>query len=90
MAKFHPLRVAEITRETADCVSVVFDIPANLKSEYQYIQGQYLTLKMKVAGEDIRRSYSLCSSPVTDKEIRVAVKKVQNGRGSTWINDTSE
>ena len=87
MAKFHPLQVAEITQETADCVSVVFDVPANLKSEYQYIQGQYLTLKMNVGGEEIRRSYSLCSSPVTDKEIRVAVKKVANGKGSTWINE---
>jgi ring-1,2-phenylacetyl-CoA epoxidase subunit PaaE len=87
MAKFHSLRVAEINRETTDCVSVVFDVPSNLKSEYQYIQGQYLTLKMTVGGEEIRRSYSLCSSPVTDAEIRVAVKKVLNGKGSTWINE---
>ncbi len=86
MAKFHPLQVAEITQETADCVSVVFDVPAELKSEYQYIQGQYLTLKMNIDGEEIRRSYSLCSSPVTDKELRVAVKMVTNGKGSTWIN----
>lgn len=86
MAKFHPLQVAEITQETADCVSVVFDVPAELKSEYQYIQGQYLTLKMNVDGEEIRRSYSLCSSPVTEKELRVAVKMVTNGKGSTWIN----
>lgn len=86
MAKFHPLQVSEITQETADCVSVVFDVPAELKSEYQYIQGQYLTLKMNVDGEEIRRSYSLCSSPVTEKELRVAVKMVTNGKGSTWIN----
>lgn len=86
MAKFHPLQVAGITQETADCVSVVFDVPAELKSEYQYIQGQYLTLKMNVDGEEIRRSYSLCSSPVTEKELRVAVKMVTNGKGSTWIN----
>jgi ring-1,2-phenylacetyl-CoA epoxidase subunit PaaE len=86
MAKFHPLQVAEITQETADCVSVVFDVPESLKTEYQYIQGQYLTLKMNVDGEEIRRSYSLCSSPATDKELRVAVKMVANGKGSTWIN----
>lgn len=86
MAKFHPLQVAEITQETPDCVSVVFDVPENLKSEYQYIQGQYLTLKLNVDGEEIRRSYSLCSSPVTEKELRVAVKMVTNGKGSTWIN----
>lgn len=87
MARFHSLKVAEITRETADCVSVVFEVPDALRSDYKYIQGQYLTLKMKVGGEEIRRSYSLCSSPETDKEIRVAVKKVTNGKGSTWINE---
>lgn len=87
MAKFHPLQVNEITQETADCVSVVFEVPENLKSEFTYIQGQYLTLKMTVDGEEIRRSYSLCSSPVTDSELRVAVKKVTNGKGSTWINN---
>lgn len=86
MAKFHPLQVAEITQETPDCVSVVFQVPETLRSEYEYIQGQYLTLKMNVDGEEIRRSYSLCSSPVTDKELRVAVKMVANGKGSTWIN----
>lgn len=87
MAKFHSLQVAGITQETADCVSVVFEVPASLRSEYDYIQGQYLTLKMNVGGEEIRRSYSLCSSPVTDQELRVAVKKVANGKGSTWINE---
>lgn len=87
MAKFHSLKVAGITQETADCVSVVFDVPESLQAEYKYIQGQYLTLKMNVGGEEIRRSYSLCSSPATDKEIRVAVKKVCNGKGSTWINE---
>jgi len=87
MAKFYSLQVAGITQETADCVSVVFEVPASLRSEYEYIQGQYLTLKMTVDGEEIRRSYSLCSSPVADQELRVAVKKVANGKGSTWINE---
>lgn len=87
MAKFHSLQVAGITQETADCVSVVFEVPDSIRSEYNYIQGQYLTLKMNVGGEEIRRSYSLCSSPVADKELRVAVKKVANGKGSTWINE---
>jgi ring-1,2-phenylacetyl-CoA epoxidase subunit PaaE len=87
MARFHRLKVAEITRETADCVSVVFDVPADLRNEFTYIQGQYLTLKLKVNGEELRRSYSLCTSPVTDRELRVAVKKVKDGRASTYIND---
>ena len=87
MAKFHSLQVAGITQETPDCVSVVFDVPESLLPEFTYVQGQYLTLKLNVDGEEIRRSYSLCSSPVTDKELRVAVKKVTNGKGSTWINE---
>lgn len=89
MAKFHKLKIAEITRETADCVSVVFDVPADLKNDYQYIQGQYLTLKLFVRGEELRRSYSLCSSPVADPELRIAIKKVKDGRGSTYMNDVA-
>ncbi len=88
MAKFHTLQVAEVRRETADCVSVSFDVPAQLKAEYQYIQGQYLTLKLVVNGEELRRSYSLCSSPVADSEWRIAIKKVKDGKGSRFINDT--
>jgi ring-1,2-phenylacetyl-CoA epoxidase subunit PaaE len=87
MAKFHSLKVAEIRKETADCVSVVFEVPETLKPEFKYNQGQYLTLKLNVGGEEIRRSYSLSSSPVSETELRVAVKKVQNGKGSTFIND---
>jgi ring-1,2-phenylacetyl-CoA epoxidase subunit PaaE len=88
MARFHTLTVKEITRETADCVSIVFDIPQAAQQEFAYIQGQYLTLKLSVSGEELRRSYSLCSSPVADSELRIAVKKVQGGRASTWLNDS--
>lgn len=87
MARFHRLKVAEITRETADCVSVAFNVPTDAKKEFDYIQGQYLTLKLSVNGEELRRSYSLCTSPVADAELRVAVKKVKDGRASTYIND---
>jgi len=87
MARFHKLKIAEITRETPDCVSVVFDVPADAKNEFNYIQGQYVTLKLTVNGEELRRSYSLCTSPVADQEFRVAVKKVKDGRASTFIND---
>jgi ring-1,2-phenylacetyl-CoA epoxidase subunit PaaE len=88
MARFHKLKVREVNRETADCVSVVFDVPGLLVPEFKYIQGQYLTLKLHVNGEELRRSYSLCSSPVADQEFRVAVKKVKDGKASTYINDT--
>ena len=90
MAKFHKLKIKEITRETADCISIAFDIPDDLKSEYHYIQGQYITFKLNVKDEEIRRSYSLCSSPLTETELRVAVKKVKGGRGSVWLNENSK
>ena len=87
MSKFNSLKVKDIRRETADAVSVAFDVPPTLQISYQFKQGQYITLKLKVNGEEIRRSYSLCTSPVADSELRVAVKKVKDGRASTYIND---
>ncbi|HEY4798009.1 MAG TPA: FAD-binding oxidoreductase, partial [Bacteroidia bacterium] len=62
MAKFHKLKVSDVRRETADCVSVAFELPALLKEEYKFVQGQYLTLKLFIEGEEVRRSYSICSS----------------------------
>lgn len=94
MAKFHKLKVADVRKETADCVSVAFEVPASLKEEYKFIQGQYLTLKLFVnpasggtGSEEIRRSYSVCSSPM-ESEMRVAIKRVKDGKGSNFINDT--
>lgn len=87
MSKFHTLKIIDIVRETADAVSVAFEVPDNLKQEYTYKQGQYLTLKFFVNGEELRRSYSICSSPVEENELRVAIKKVKDGRMSTYIND---
>ena len=86
MAKFNPLKVKDIKRETADAVSVAFDVPATLQIPYQYKQGQYITLKMTINGEELRRSYSICTSPYTEKELRVAIKEVKDGRASTFIN----
>lgn len=88
MSKFHSLKVSDVVRETADAVSVAFEVPANLKQEYKYKQGQYLTLKFNIKGEELRRSYSICSSPVDENELRVAIKKVKDGRASTYINDS--
>ncbi len=88
MAKFHPLKVADIRRETADSVSVAFEIPSAFQNEYQYTQGQYVTIKMDINGEEIRRSYSLCSSPLADSDFRIAAKKVKDGRMSVALNDS--
>jgi ring-1,2-phenylacetyl-CoA epoxidase subunit PaaE len=86
MARFHSLKVKDIKRETADAVSVAFDVPPQAQHEFQFKQGQYITLKLNVKGEEIRRSYSICSSPYGEKELRVAIKEVQDGRASTFIN----
>jgi ring-1,2-phenylacetyl-CoA epoxidase subunit PaaE len=88
MSKFHSLKVIDVVRETADAVSVAFEVPANLKQDYKYKQGQYLTLKFNIKGEDLRRSYSICSSPLDENELRVAIKKVRDGRVSSFINDS--
>ena len=87
MSKFHSIKIKNIRRETPDCVSVAFDIPEHLKEEYAYKQGQYITLKMNLDGEELRRSYSACSSPVADADLRIAVKAVANGRVSTYLNN---
>lgn len=85
MAKFHTIKVKDIYKETDDCSIVTFDIPAHLASEFTFRQGQHLTLKADIAGEDTRRSYSLCSSPI-DKEWRVAVKLIPEGKFSSYVN----
>lgn len=85
MARFHTIKVKDIKRETSEAVSVAFEIPAQQQPEYQFKQGQYITLKLNINGEEIRRSYSICSSPY-EKELRVAVKEVAGGKASTFIN----
>ncbi len=84
--RFHTLRIADLRRETVDAVSVAFDIPPDLADAYAFIPGQYLTLRATVGGEDIRRSYSICSGP-DDGELRIAVKRVDGGAFSTWANE---
>ncbi|MFN4298272.1 MAG: 1,2-phenylacetyl-CoA epoxidase subunit PaaE [Thermaurantimonas sp.] len=84
--KFHPLRISDIRRETDECVSIAFEIPDSLRDDYRFVAGQYLTLKTTIDGEEVRRSYSICSSPL-DGELRVAVKKVHGGKFSTYANE---
>ncbi|MBX3165726.1 MAG: 2Fe-2S iron-sulfur cluster binding domain-containing protein [Bacteroidetes bacterium] len=86
MARFHTLKVKDIRRETAEAVSVAFDVPPQLQPEYQFKQGQYVTLKLNIDGKEERRSYSLCSAPYGEKEWRVAVKEVAGGKVSTFVN----
>ncbi len=84
--KFNTLTIKEVRQETEDCVSVAFQIPDDLCTDYQFIQGQYLTLRETIDGEDVRRSYSICSG-VTESDLRVAIKKVYEGKFSTYANE---
>lgn len=83
---FHPLRIQEIRQETPECVSLVFEIPEQLKKRFQFKQGQSLTMRTTLRNEEIRRTYSICSSPL-DNEVRVAIKKVNGGLFSTFANE---
>ena len=87
MAKFHPLKVIALERPTSDAVAVTFDVPEELKDEFQFTQGQHLTLKKEINGEDIRRSYSICSCPLND-ELTVAIKQLHGGAFSTYANES--
>lgn len=84
---FHPLAVKEIRKETNDCVSICFEIPDTLQSVFQYKQGQHITLRAFVNGQELRRSYSLCSSPLDQDEFRIAVKKIDQGLFSAFANE---
>lgn len=85
MSKFHQLKVKDVRRETADTVSIAFEVPDQEKEHFQFKAGQYLTIKAMIDGEDIRRSYSICASPL-ENDLRVAVKKVAGGKFSEWAN----
>ncbi|HEY4062003.1 MAG TPA: 1,2-phenylacetyl-CoA epoxidase subunit PaaE [Puia sp.] len=83
---FQTLEVEDIRHETVDCVSIALAIPPTLREAFQYRQGQNITIKTTIGGQEIRRSYSICSSPFDD-ELRIAVKKVPGGLFSTYAND---
>ena len=82
---FHPLRVRAVEPDTAEAVIVTFDVPQDLRATFGFTQGQYLTLRTRIDGVDLRRSYSICAG-VDDGELRVGVRKVHGGVFSNWIN----
>ena len=87
VASCHALRVARTIQETDDAVSIVFEIPDALKERFHYEAGQFLSFKLPFDGQVLVRSYSLASSPDTDAEPKVTVKRVDDGRISNWMND---
>jgi len=84
--RFHRLAVSDLRRESSDAVSLTFAIPDELAGDYGFAPGQYLTLRTIMDGEEVRRSYSICSGP-DDGELRIAVKKVDGGAFSSWAAD---
>lgn len=83
---FHKLKVKEVKKETPDCVSIAFSVPDDLKKDFEFAHGQNITIKKIINNEEIRRSYSICSAPF-EKELKIAVKKVDGGKFSCYAND---
>lgn len=83
---FHPLKVKELRKETPECVTIVFEVPEQLVTDFKFIQGQNLTIKKTINGQELRRTYSLCTSPL-DNEWRVAVKQIEGGLFSQYANN---
>ena len=86
MSKFHRLPIVSVERETRDAVAVTFAVPEALRDQFCFTQGQHLTLRAEIGGEDVRRSYSICSA-VQDGALRIAVKRSPGGAFSTWANE---
>ncbi|GAA0714459.1 ferredoxin--NADP reductase [Aquimarina litoralis] len=86
MSDFHTLTIKDITRETPKAVSIEFDIPSTLSDAYNFIAGQYITIKTVVDGNEIRRAYSICSAPKSGS-LRVAVKEIEGGTFSSIANN---
>ncbi|MEO8675114.1 MAG: 1,2-phenylacetyl-CoA epoxidase subunit PaaE [Casimicrobiaceae bacterium] len=87
MSKFHPLRIARVERETRDAVALTFAVPSELAPAFRFEAGQHVTVRKSIGGEDIRRSYSICSA-VQDGALRIAVKKSPGGTFSTWAGES--
>lgn len=85
MSQFQTLRVAAVARNTRDAVVVTFDVPERLAEAFAFRPGQYLTLRTWLDGEELRRSYSICAAP-HDGQLRVAIKRLNDGAFSTWAN----
>lgn len=84
--KFHNLKIKAVKQETKDAVSVTLDVPSELSEIFEFKQGQYLTLRFNLNDEEVRRAYSMSSSPL-DNRLTVTVKRIEGGLVSNWIND---
>jgi len=86
MRDYQPLEIAEVRRETPEAVSILLAVPERLREAFRFAPGQHLGLRAVVGGEELRRTYSICCAPGSG-ELRIAVKRVADGRFSNWAND---
>jgi 3-ketosteroid 9alpha-monooxygenase subunit B len=86
-SRYHRLRVAQVVQETADAVSLQFELSAEQEAQFHYRPGQFLTLRLPWQGEHLLRCYSMSSAPTVDASLRVTIKRVVEGRGSNWVCD---
>lgn len=89
MHDFESLTIAEVRRETPEAISVVFAVPENLREAFRFKPGQHLPVRAIIDGEEQRRTYSICSAP-GEPNLRIAIKRLADGRFSNWSNDTLE
>lgn len=89
MSRFHSLNIKDVRRETPKTVSIEFELTPDVKETFRFKHGQYLTLKLQVNGEELRRSYSICSSP-HENSLRIAVKEIKGGRVSGYLNQQAK
>lgn len=87
MAKFHPVKVRDLYKETKDCSVIALDIPDDIREDFRFTHGQHLTIRAMIDGQEVRRNYSLCTSP-TENQWKVAVKKINGGLFSSYVNET--
>lgn len=87
MNNFFPLIVKELKKITSDSISISFEVPKNIKNQFEFKEGQYITLKKEINGENIQRAYSIWKAPY-ENELAVLVKKVENGVFSTYANES--
>lgn len=86
MSSFYKLQIKEVKKETPNTISVAFSVPSELQPAYQFTAGQYVNLKLTLDGKEIRRAYSICSSP-NSGELRISIKSVVNGHFSKFANE---
>src|SRR5947209_17905370 len=82
---FHSLTIADVRRETPEAISIRFAVPEEMRDDFAFTSGQYLTLRTELDGTEVRRSYSICSG-MDEGELRVAIKRLDGGLFSSFAN----